>query len=81
MSEVELYLIQEGENCTIYTLQFLRDSESEFEIRVQVHWQRRVSRGLYQNSGIHKPYRPGQVLQSVILDLKVDYPIRLLRFL
>ena len=31
MSEVELYLIQEGENCTIYTLQFLRDSESEFE--------------------------------------------------
>lgn len=31
MSEVELYLISEGENCTIYTLQFLRDSESEFE--------------------------------------------------
>lgn len=31
MSEVELYLIQEGENCTIYTLQFLRDIESEFE--------------------------------------------------
>lgn len=31
MSEVELYLIQEGDNCTIYTLQFLRDTESEFE--------------------------------------------------
>lgn len=31
MSEVELYLINEGENCTIYTLQFLRDIESEFE--------------------------------------------------
>lgn len=31
MSEVELYLITEGENCTLYTLQFLRDSESEFE--------------------------------------------------
>ena len=31
MSEVELYLINEGENCTIYTLQFLRDMESEFE--------------------------------------------------
>lgn len=31
MSEVELYLIQEGDNCTIYTLQFLRDVESEFE--------------------------------------------------
>lgn len=31
MSEVELYLIQEGENCTIYTLQFLRDVEAEFE--------------------------------------------------
>lgn len=31
MSEVELYLIQDGENCTIYTLQFLRDIESEFE--------------------------------------------------
>ena len=31
MSEVELYLIRDGENCTIYTLQFLRDMESEFE--------------------------------------------------
>lgn len=31
MSEVELYLIRDGENCTIYTLQFLRDVESEFE--------------------------------------------------
>ena len=31
MSEVELYLIQDGENSTIYTLQFLRDVESEFE--------------------------------------------------
>lgn len=31
MSEIELYLIQDGENCTIYTLQFLRDVESEFE--------------------------------------------------
>jgi hypothetical protein len=31
MSEVELFLIDEGENCTIYTLQFLRDSETEFE--------------------------------------------------
>lgn len=31
MSEVELYLIQEGDNCTIYSLQFLNDSETEFE--------------------------------------------------
>ena len=31
MNEVELFLIQEGDNCTIYTLQFLRDTESEFE--------------------------------------------------
>lgn len=31
MSEVELYLIGEGENCTLYTLQFLRDSDNEFE--------------------------------------------------
>lgn len=31
MSEVELYLIKDGENCTIYTLQFLQDSDSEFE--------------------------------------------------
>lgn len=31
MSEVELYLIGKGDNCTIYSLQFLRDSESEFE--------------------------------------------------
>ena len=31
MSEVELYLISDGDNCTIYTLQFLRDDESEFE--------------------------------------------------
>lgn len=26
-----MYLIEEGENCTVYTLQFLRDEESEFE--------------------------------------------------
>lgn len=31
MNQVELYLINEGDNCTIYTLQFLRDTESEFE--------------------------------------------------
>ena len=31
MSEVELFLINDGGNCTIYTLQFLRDMESEFE--------------------------------------------------
>ena len=31
MSEVELYLIGEGENCTLYTLQFLRDIDNEFE--------------------------------------------------
>jgi hypothetical protein len=31
MSEVELYLIEEGENCTVYTLQFLRDSETELK--------------------------------------------------
>lgn len=31
MGEVELYLIKDGKNCTIYTLQFLRDVESEFE--------------------------------------------------
>ena len=31
MSEIELYLIKDGERCTIYTLQFLRDMESEFE--------------------------------------------------
>ncbi|MCH5220327.1 MAG: hypothetical protein J1F20_07120 [Muribaculaceae bacterium] len=31
MKEVELYLIEEGDNCTVYTLQFLRDEESEFE--------------------------------------------------
>ena len=31
MSEIELYLIQDGENCTIYTLQFLHEAESEFE--------------------------------------------------
>lgn len=31
MKEVELYLIDKGENCTLYTLQFLRDTDSEFE--------------------------------------------------
>ncbi len=31
MNEVELFLIEEGDNCTVYTLQFLRDAESEFE--------------------------------------------------
>lgn len=31
MSEVELFLIKDGDNCTIYTLHFLKDIESEFE--------------------------------------------------
>lgn len=31
MSEVELYLIDKGDNCTLYSLLFLRDSDSEFE--------------------------------------------------
>ncbi len=31
MSELELLLVNEGNNATIYTLQFLADSESEFE--------------------------------------------------
>lgn len=34
MSEVELFLIDEGENCTLYTLQFLRDAQNEFENRI-----------------------------------------------
>lgn len=31
MSEVELLLINESENCTIYTIRFLSEDESEFE--------------------------------------------------
>lgn len=31
MSEVELFLIQEGDNCTIYSIHFLDNAESEFE--------------------------------------------------
>lgn len=31
MKEVELYLIGESEKCTVYTLQFLRDEDNEFE--------------------------------------------------
>lgn len=31
MSEVELFMIDQGENCTVYTLQFLRDADNEFE--------------------------------------------------
>ena len=31
VGEVELYLIGESENCTVYTLQFLHDTENEFE--------------------------------------------------
>ena len=31
ISEVELYLIEEGDNCTIYSLHFLSESETEFE--------------------------------------------------
>lgn len=32
MSEVELLLVNEGDNCTIYTFQFLAETESEFEL-------------------------------------------------
>lgn len=31
MKEVELYLIEEGDNCTLYTLQFLDETDNEFE--------------------------------------------------
>ncbi len=31
MSEVELLLVNSSNNCTIYTIQFLSDEESEFE--------------------------------------------------
>lgn len=31
MKSVELYLIEEGDNCTLYTLQFLDETDNEFE--------------------------------------------------
>ena len=31
MNKVELVLINEAENCTIYTIQFLTETNSEFE--------------------------------------------------
>lgn len=31
MSEVELLLVNSSEHCTMYTIQFLKDEESEFE--------------------------------------------------
>lgn len=31
MSEVELLLLDQSENCTVYTIQFLSDDLNEFE--------------------------------------------------
>ncbi|MCH5213717.1 MAG: hypothetical protein J1E97_00885 [Muribaculaceae bacterium] len=31
MSEVELILLNEGRNCTLYTIQFISDDEAEYE--------------------------------------------------
>lgn len=31
MSEIDLVLVNESDNCTIYTLQFQSESETEFE--------------------------------------------------
>lgn len=31
MSEVELLLVNSSESCTMYTIQFLSDEQSEFE--------------------------------------------------
>lgn len=31
MSEIELLLLNNGENCTVYTIQFLDDGRHEFE--------------------------------------------------
>ncbi|MBR0323036.1 MAG: hypothetical protein IIX06_00925 [Bacteroidales bacterium] len=31
MSEMELLLVNEGENCTLYTIQFVSEDKSEFE--------------------------------------------------
>lgn len=31
MSELELALVNEAENCTVYTIQFVSEDETEFE--------------------------------------------------
>ena len=31
MKEAEIALVNQGEGCTIYTIQFLMDTDSEFE--------------------------------------------------
>jgi len=48
MSEVELLLLDQSENCTVYTIQFLSDDLNEFEKFV----------GKFQNDGeLNKYYR------------------------
>ena len=32
MSEMELLLVNEGENCTLYTIQFMSEDKSEFDV-------------------------------------------------
>lgn len=71
MSEVELYLIKDGENCTIYTLQFLRDVESEFEkfvskFREDAEYSEDFSR-IANTGALERYFRPeGKMNDSVV---------------
>ena len=78
MSEVELLLVNEGDRCTVYTIQFLSDEESEFEKFVSKFKEnaelnddfQKIMRFLEQvleNGALERFFRPeGKVKDSVV---------------
>lgn len=78
MSEVELLLVNEGDRCTVYTIQFLSEEESEFEKFVSKFKEdaelnddfQKIMRFLEQileNGALERFFRPeGKVKDSVV---------------
>ena len=78
MKEVELYLIGESEQCTVYTLQFLRDEDNEFEKFVSKFINDEdysedytriaaIIRNIYLNGALERYFRPeGKISDSVV---------------
>lgn len=82
MKEVELYLIEEGDNCTVYTLQFLRDEESEFEKFVSKFINSEdysedytriaaIIKRIYKTGSLERYFRPEGKLSDAVVALPV----------
>lgn len=61
MSEVELLLVNSGNSCTMYTIQFLSDDQSEFEKFVTK---------FRQDAELNPDFQAIDTLQGYVIDLQ-----------